>query len=493
MTMLRLWAHDMRRTTRHLARAITSMAAFIAVLIAAPLSGAVVQAQVLLPAQRPHAVPDYAGYVVPAQCLSAAQRARFQMDDRSHMLRPDTLPFVAGRQPLPDGVLETARQCAARMDPARIALRDWRTLIQLYLLADQPERVQALIALQLDTLARSHAAVQERAAYLERIVEQLLPGEPGASKWPTLARTYVQQLDALGDIAAPQRQRAHHRLKWYAWATGHFDSAAAEAEQVIALAHRMAPAARDAGVARVTAQGYLTLLANALIAHRASPRQASAADASDVTQLVSRMRADLPLFAKDSIFMNARRIQALEQEVTGGYDVTAPPVDAAFWFNRPDTIARPAAGHVTLVSLVKGMEEAETRVMLAPVRRIMERHPGDRVEAVVVTATRGSFLYSANMLSPRQEADDVWRYLRDELRVPAILAVEQTRFQKRPDGVLIPQATATRTRYRQHGLLVSELCDRRGAPVAVQLWDYFKPSPQNERALEALVRAVARE
>jgi hypothetical protein len=453
-------------------------------------SAAPAGAQLVTPAQRAHFQSDYARYAEPEQCLAAMARAEKMAIDWQHPMDADTLPFLPTGLPLPPAAARVIRDCSVQLRPASVAAYEFPALMMTYWLGGQTDLARSAVRARLQALAAGApraAATRAQAALLRDLVMNALPNDPLARKWPAEAAEYGRQLDSLGASAVVEQQIVHARFKEYAWAMGDFVGAVREAERVIALGHAMSDAQQSGATIDLLGAAYLTLLTNSVIQGNTTDPNSAAAKAAKAVSI--RKARDQPLIAKFVPPFVFELYVQLNNEIFHGWSAEALPVHGTYWYNRPDTLARPGAAAVTAVALQDFRPEE-----FQALRRLAKRY-GPRGFELVVTAKTQGWFENSSVLTPAQEADSLrWSFL-DHMQLPAVLAIETTSFTMRDvDSVRLAQPTAADLEARERHTPNFGLYRGRTLVVAF-LWTIggLHPQRENEAAIGKLIERLLSE
>jgi len=131
------------------------------------------------------------------------------------------------------------------------------------------------------------------------------------------------------------------------------------------------------------------------------------------------------------------------------YDVKAPVVRAPHWFaENGDTTARPIAGVPTLIIFVDHGCGGRCYPMYATLRRTVARYGPRGLQVVLVGQTKGYFRKQLET-DVAHEIAQIRRYYREFLRIPGLLAVQETQFSRIPDGRRMPEPAADARRWPQ--------------------------------------------
>ena len=354
--------------------------------------------------------PRYDRYATPAACVAGVKR----IETRARWGQsPDTLPYDTAR-PLPAAAAELARRCIARFRPTggrpdSLARRNAHALFRLAAIAGDDSLAASSLRLML-------ADQRLKADSVDLLFTVL--GTSATARPVRLARSraVAARLDTLGVIGDRSAGwwMSQHQLPLMA-AQAAMDSAAiaGEAAGLLANVAALPPSVRDDGTFDVQVSGMQALTAEML------PRLGGGID-SAIARL--RRRADSILGPR-----------ALATSPLGSalplLGKRAPRLEADFWFGRPpgDSLL-PRPGRVTLVQYV---DPRCTSCDFAVLRRLKQRF-GDKIDLVLLVATRGHFR-SHPPLEPAREAELVREYYLDFHRLPATLGVSTTPFTRRPD------------------------------------------------------------
>jgi hypothetical protein len=347
---------------------------------------------------------DYSRYQTPSVCVQAAL-SEAGVAERARL---DTARYAPERDTLPTPAVLAARRCGERFRVGDVPQRELLSLVQLSLMAGR------------DTVARAAA---------DRWLS-LIP-DPDARGWAmySLITTYVNM--------RPSRF--------------------AEAERVMA---RMDALGNAAIAARINAHGILLQDAEERFDVPRLEREAFAALRFD-PQLVGEDRNDVIFGAGNAIFSilwaelyrapNAAVDHVMQAAHDAGYPwatdtVTVrqymstiiapighapPPLPATYWYGPHGQNNWPVPGTVSLI-MPAPQPGAGSYQRYALIRRLHQKY-GDALNITLMAKTVG-YIHDSPPLEPAQEADSLRRYFQDYLGLPVTVGVEETAFQRLPDG-----------------------------------------------------------
>lgn len=349
--------------------------------------------------------------------------------------------------PIPDAAVAVGRQCLQRVgDVSRLPAYDWPFLLRLAVGVNDDTLVSRLVRWQLaKALATPGTTVRDRAGILDSAIIRLLRNQwidTGVHRTPahdTLAREFAAWLDTLHPAGPVLTTRLHiyNQFNDRPEFGNSADVGVLKAEREFALGElqlvQSVPLSEvpteDQGAVQSTLVGAHYWLAR--LAYLLTPTH------ENLTKLVAARDAGLHL--KPGTFFSLI-----------GHSM--PRLDGDYWFNLPSkgTSTIPAPGMISLVAFIdlqEGKTLAEDRIWdeAAKLRHIHTRFP--KLQIVIVTMTRGHFLDKDYRQNVAQEAEQMNRYITEQLRIPAIICVMQTKYHTDPGGTAVPLASPALDRF----------------------------------------------
>lgn len=418
-------------------------------------------------AQMAHAEQDpaapYTHYVTPGECARVSPR-------RDRLLWRDQRPDTVYHPPMGDLPLRqtvaSVRACLARFASSTIAQRDLLGLGKAQLAAEQPAEAEATFQRWLGRLA--NASTYERAWALSQIVAAYA----GTTGQMPAALTYIKQLDALGDVAAPERLLAYLAVVNRA----QFADSLALLDSAVAGAMRASRA-----MTGDTAKRYAPVSAAAYLAQ--ANLQGRRHDGAGAVKTIEQGRNTLvPL--RPSV---AQAFAGAE----GPYQMLGTPspvVQASKWFTVDGSTAqRPTKGKPTLIVFAYATCGGGCYPGYAVLRRLVSRYASAGLEVVFASRTMGHTEHK--LVPPDSEVDIIHHYFVDTLRLPPLtLAVWKTAFGKRPsDGHLLVQSAPNEAAFHPNLSvpLPCVLVDKQGMIQAIT-----SVGPANEAFLDHQLSAI---
>lgn len=360
----------------------------------------------------------YARYTDPGQCDAMSVRlTKLYWRDK----RADTLTAVQQRAALPPGVVDSVRLCLAHLPMATIPERSWPTVVHLDLLTGQTDSARAMTSRLIARAATHSVDAQARALY--HVIEAYLSAFPVQDD---AARTYVAQLDKLGQAAAVERVLVYSMLARYNLETGNVAAAIRDART----------AWTAAGPGQMSSADRMDWLPEALTASEqlAEGTAIQSGSTAALAVLDSAQRVTFPLRDAGSSDQQQIHYEILRWETR--YHImgkTAAPIRDLYVFNAgTDTSALPRRGEVTLV-LFTGIGGGAQFPAYAAIRHFSAKYGASGFRAVLIAIRQGSFLQQM-VLDEAQESQDDRAWFLDYLHMPATLAVTPGMFNKLPDG-----------------------------------------------------------
>jgi hypothetical protein len=380
--------------------------------------------------QWPDTTSKVASYTHIEDCLAADMRVWASVLRRREVSGwHDTMPFDSheGLKPLPIEVSQTAKQCAARFDPAKVEPNEFAHAMTLFLAAGRDSDAAALVERRLSAIPAKSAI--ERGAIVDTAVMLYAGAKP-------------VRLDAAEQLLFHRAKTTSDRvsrLKTYS-------TMLIAANNVADSVHSIRAAKLIIGVAD-----------SLTVADRQSDefeRMRDGMDGSlyiyDAIETLTGLKTRLDSLRKSTeaygkleranwAQATGERPEALEMPIAE----RASPLTADFWF--PSTASaqpHPGRGHLSLVVFLEhtgcisqgSTDDAgptvECVVRTSELRRIARRFP--TLEIDIVASTHGQFMYLPPT-APAEEAALI-KQMVDSLRIPgANLGVTTTPFWRLPD------------------------------------------------------------
>jgi hypothetical protein len=358
---------------------------------------------------------------------AAAQRAQF-------IVRPDTLP-------LSPATVHMAQTCGAQWTPANIPAIELPGLFRLALLAGQSDRAQATGARWTQQAGPQAFA---RGEAMLRQLQWVMNTRPRTQ----LQRQWVQQIyraiDALGPDAAEQQVDALVNLRDLSGLLGNYSQQIEYAESIRSIVRKIPSAQHRTDFVEPMLNSVFTKEKAYFQSPFAlsSPKLHVAIEQDlvrvkrdlDTVRLSDRLPFILPMtFDK---FMYTQETSRNDSILFAMRLRPAPAVVAQRWYGRPDTtVSYPRHGVLTVLVQVHVCTEKDTscRKTAATLHQLYAMFAPRGVDFILEASTTGSFGLST-MLSPAAEIDSLRTYFRDNLKLPGILAIQETRFTRLPDG-----------------------------------------------------------
>jgi hypothetical protein len=380
--------------------------------------------------QWPDTSAKVAEYTHIEDCLAANSRVSMSVQRRESIVDwRDTMPFDPheGLEPPPPEVSQTAKQCAARFDVAKIEPREFGYAMQLFLAAGRDSDAAALVEHRLAAIPVKNTI--ERGAIVDTAVMLYSGAKP-------------VRLDAADQLLLHRAKTSSDRvsrLKTYS-------TMLIAANNVADSVHAIRAAKLIMGVAD-----------SLTVADRQSDafeRMRDGFDGSlyiyDAIEALTGLKTRLDSLRKSTVaygkleranwaLATGERLEALEIPIAE----KATPLTADFWY--PGTASKeshPGRGHTSLVVFLEhtgcigqGSNDnanptPQCFMRAAELRRLAKRFP--TVEIDIVASTHGQFMYLPPT-SPAEEAA-LMKQLVDSLRIPgANLSVTTTPFYRLPD------------------------------------------------------------
>ena len=389
-------------------------------------------------------------------CVQAYARvAELQYRDNSDTLRRD-YPRVS----LPAPAVDAARACVAGLDVAAVPARDLVSLASAYLAAGDDAAAKRAIDRRLAGEMRASVAV--RASTLAQVVGAYINAEPPRV---AMASAALARLDGLtGTAALIARVEAHSDMVAHHRRALEDTAARREAETVLTLGKQLDAHDRTE-FSRLLRNAHL-----ALVAHAAETQGAAAARTA-----LARARTDIGALGMEGQVLT--RFDSM-------YALVGRNAPALTWerlLGAPADAKLPAAGQPTLLFFGAGRQ-------MMPLLRRIEQQFGGRVQTVIATRTVG-FFRGTGPFAPAAELDSLTGWLRDELKVPAIVAVSAPGAGKRPDGRVAREPSATERAYHVGAGTGVVVIDRAGV---IRFVSNFVDEPRLVRWLESVTASAPR-
>lgn len=352
---------------------------------------------------------SFATYARPGLCLAAARGVQRVLTRADY----DTLLYNPERDTVTSAAAATARRCGARFAVSTVPVSELLDLMHVALLAGDDAQAQA--AAERYVASVSDAVQHRRALYA--VDTTYLKAKPMRR---AAAEAITARLDSLGPVAALQRFRAHFKLGEDA--DQRYTDIPRLQREALATLNAYTQISRvdrndmDAG-GPMNAMGWLFE-----VELYRSPKDAIAR-----TEALAQSAGFTETAAFGAVLHGLRLDWAVQQIGT-----TIPPLVAQHW--NPDSSEHrwPVPGKVSIYLPGNRKQGPE----LYALWKHIGRRYGDKLNITIMEATRGYFREGdgGRPLTPAQEAVRLGTFYRDELGVPATLAVEESPVRVLPDG-----------------------------------------------------------
>lgn len=417
---------DGRAATRRRCRGRTALA----VLLIASMARAA-SAQTLFPS--PAGAPAFGRYDL-EMCMGAVTRIRnsAQWNTRYDTLTAAELLLMAD----PPAVAQVARQCVGNRAVLQLPPGQRLTRLQVLLAA----QADSVFRTELNSWATSMASSIARAKLLISVLQNAVLDRSAASAHPArlgLAEALTQQLDSIGSAALYYRTIAYNDLLLAADQVG--DTATYRRVLARAMPTYRAYLAVDSVQQNAAGQLFFAVMQVWTPRWRELMDSLRARGPAHYLTVLSRMQGELASAAHMSASDSVAWVQGARRWV----GQSAPALTADYWVGRTDSTATlPQRGKITLVAFVddRCRGSCDPYPFYAMLRRLKRRY-GGALEIVLVANTWGFFRLRPP-LEPEAEANVLGWYFLNYLRIPAILAVDETPF--------VTRAAPDRRRFYQH-------------------------------------------
>jgi hypothetical protein len=349
---------------------------------------------------------DFGRYDTPGVCSQAvasdigtARRARF-----------DPGPYQPDRDTLPPSARNDAQRCGTRFEPTTVAERARLNLVRLALSRGDEKLAQAAgnqwIAAERTPVAKARAMELLAGAYLNAVPMQR-----------AAADAMARRLDSLGRPALLSRAVVHAAL----WddADRRFDTAAIRTEGIPLLAIDSQISASDALDVPSAASGNVLLAVLAVETFRSVKTAVER-----VMQFAREVRYKFP-GEPDQVAVGLAQLLS-------PYGHPPPTPVVSHWFGPHAGSSWNIPGKVSILFRETSLGSFSTHPDNFEIQRLRQRY-GDSLGVTILTRTAG-YIRDSGPLEPAQEADSIRRYLQDDLKLPATVAVQETPFHRLPDG-----------------------------------------------------------
>lgn len=356
---------------------------------------------------------DFSRYDAPSVCLQAVNTEAAV----AARAEPDTAPYAPDRDSLPPRAAAVARECGKQFKPAGVTERELLSLTRLALLRGDAAMARAAGE---RWLAMVHGpAARGRALFA--LVDAYLTNRPMHRHE---AELLAARLDSLGPVAALSRAEAHGAL----WSDAYrrFD----------------VPRLTEHGVTSLAMDGQLSELERLDLSQGSGNIVYSLIDAEAYRSPATTIERVMQ-YARQANFKfpgTPDEVAAIIGGVVSPIGQPVPPLPLQFWFGPHADSSWVIPGKVSLV-LVEPTENVSYSRDFGLLHRLRARY-GDALNITVVCKTRG-YVRSSPPLEPAQEADSISNYFQKYLRLSVTVGVEQTPFERLPDGRRVDGPAAT--------------------------------------------------
>lgn len=375
-------------------------------------------------------VDSFNYYSTPGACVEAIRRS----DAFYWRTTPDTIQFSMTRDTMLTVSAELASVCAKQFPVNEVPPRDLIQLAAVHLASGDDAAAERAIERRIQSESGASAGVRARS--LQGIAAAYLNASPARVE---VALRYLDQLDAIaGEEAALARFQAHLLAQRYFWRSGNDASFREHADRAIVATKQMNTRDRNEfGV-------YMAEIYK-LLAHAEGARTGTAEAPRAVIQ---RARENFSTLSFGSAMMEK------PDTIASMYGRPGPKVQADHWLGEITDTLLPAPGRFTVIVF------RPDRTSVATLSRLHKRY-GDQIAIVGVISTVGYFR-DDGPLEVEEELKLLERYYIDELGMPGVMAVSETRFTKMPDGRRRAPLDPTSRAYWTPASAVAVVLDRDG-------------------------------
>lgn len=400
--------------THKLSRTIVSISPrclyFSACVVAALLINTPISAQTRF--EWPDSHVDIRRYTYLETCMAMTNRVRDSVEARSAVLNDTlyrSLDVIKSLQP--QDVISSARQCVARFTTDQIPLEDAFFAQQLYLIAGQDAKAEAIVQRRLDALPATDTV--NRAIVLDTMILNYLAATPAR----------LSKAKAIADQSSATLRRLHPYQYFILYRTL---AEACEALEDSPALQRYGQAAIDFAAAVVAKNSEKSIVVPAQVLIWTMNRKLHRKELLDSLRISTQAKQSLEavLYAK---VLGDRAVKSSPRAVA-----PAPPITADFWFPQSArNVSYPRPGRVTVVTSVSVNEDIDGRSagMRTVLNRLILRYP--TVDFVAIANTQGYF-GSAEPPSPEREAALIDTLFRGFRGLHLTLGVTNTKFWRLP-------------------------------------------------------------
>lgn len=355
---------------------------------------------------------DISRYDTPGYCLAAVSTVT-ELTWRKH--ERDTVASNTAADTIPTVAVAMGRRCLAQLPGVEhVAPAELPGLLHLAALIKDTALVRAVT----DRRVALASTDEARGFVLYDAIEEMLRGERGLwSEHPmdlTAAQALTRRLDSLGTAARIPRLLAHRLLLGMA-ETQQFDTTTLlrENETMRQISALLTPEERKA-------------------------YQTGFNPTDSLIVAMFRRDPNLPALARRYLDQPGPMgpmppaMKAWVEHLVTSIGKPAPPLVGKFWYPTNAPHVAPVPGKVTLFQRVeKG--QGFMSGQLATLRRLYDKYHEAGLEIVLVTGTHGYSWSSPPQTTADEAKTDAW-YFSEFLKLPFTVVVQETPFQRKPDG-----------------------------------------------------------
>jgi hypothetical protein len=356
-------------------------------------------------------MPGYqnlSAYNTPGFCLTALQRIE-RLWWRTGKI--DTLKRFSSTDTLTTRAREIGRACMANLTLQNVPPLELNNFMQLAVAVNDTALVRAIVDRQLAVAADDRV----RGLVVLDVVKTLLTAHPVRKQ---IAYEYMKRFDSMGSEAKPAAAIAYGTL--VAFAHEQFDTSeilrfSREREAVINSL------SREQQVNNILMPGQVYLDSIIIMTYKQIPNLQETAE-----RLTARGTAGYPAEAAASTYINymlpIKMIGEPMQNLSGN------------WYF-PDSIpSQSLQGKVVLLVRMQSVTyPGPVGPHLPMYRRLYERYKDRGFRVVLITQTNG-FSWGSPPLAPKDESQTIGWYLREQLKFPFPVVVQETPYRRIADG-----------------------------------------------------------
>lgn len=351
----------------------------------------------------------------------------------------DTLPYRLEADTVFTVARDMARTCGSKYTVETIDPRELWSLFRLSQTLGNFDYTKAVIVRQL-ALSKT---LKDSASVLVKGINSYLSGSPPRLDF---AQALLKELDAMGPTQKVSQFEGRVALMGYWQTVYNVDSLRVYATAAVEQSRTMSLVEKDE-VPIVAPYNALLTLAN------------ETQDVAGQEKIFNEALSDVGSWRDGKGAQWTTAMGGLIEMRKALYGKKTKPLAGTFWFNEKGS-PRPLPGKMSLIVHVDHTCGEQCFSKYIVLRQLMAKY-GDELDVTFVTETRG-FAAGTGPLEPADEAKKAASYFLDFLKFPVAVLVDETPWEKIPDGRRFAQPSAIGSMFAGWRTLNTVLIDKEG-------------------------------